>query len=112
MRHPIAQHLDLQLRGHAQTVQGPGHAVFKQMLQFVHAASGLLAKVGGHVAQAFGGFLQPFLGFILAFALECQTIVDQGFDRFAALLLGSGHGAQSGQPNMLGRWWGAALRRG
>jgi hypothetical protein len=62
------------------------------MLQFVDTPGGLLAKACGHVAQALGGFMQALLRFSLAFALKGQAIVDQGFDGFAALLLGLGHG--------------------
>ena len=85
-------------------MQGFGHAVFKQVLEFVHTPGSALPKITGQVAQAFSGFLQALLGFGLALALEGQTIAEQGFHGFAALLLRFGHGTQARQPHLLCGW--------
>ena len=76
-------------------MQGFGHAVFKQVLEFVHTPGSALPKVAGQMAQPLCRFLQALLGFGLAFALKGQAIAEQDFDGFAALLLRFGHGPQA-----------------
>jgi hypothetical protein len=82
-------------------MQGLGDAVFKKVLQSVCSDGVGLTEITGQAGQSFCSFLHALLCLGLTFALQSQAIVDEGFDGFAALLLGFGHGPQASQPDVL-----------
>ena len=67
--------------------------------------TGLGLNVGSHVGHFIGGGRDFFFGNSLGFALNGQTFLDEGLENLAAFFLSLGKRAQTGKPDLLGRFF-------